>query len=117
MKFQSILLLIATLALATSASVEISEEEDGAITSVELTAPTPTDADITEDEIVGNEVELDADEQSDDDESYATKGTIAAGVAGVAAVSSAGLFLWVKRSKRSKTQANNNNTNNNIAMV
>ncbi|KAL6612505.1 hypothetical protein U3516DRAFT_664275 [Neocallimastix sp. 'constans'] len=48
----------------------------------------------------------DAAEQSAAEEEDSSNAGIAAGIAGAAALSSAGVFLWVKRSKRSEVESN-----------
>jgi len=46
----------------------------------------------------------DAEEDSADEEEGVDSTTVAAGIAGAAALSSAGIFLWVKRSKQSEVE-------------
>jgi len=48
----------------------------------------------------------DAEEDSADEEEGVDGTTVAAGIAGAAALSSAGIFLWVKRSKQSAVESN-----------
>ena len=48
----------------------------------------------------------DAAEESAAEEEDSSNAGIAAGIAGAAALSSAGIFLWVKRSKRSEVETN-----------
>lgn len=57
-------------------------------------------------DVNGENAEGDAAEQSADEEEDSSNAGIAAGIAGAAALSSAGIFLWVKRSKRTDVETN-----------
>lgn len=67
--------------------------------------------DAAEGEKADTDADAGADEKSDNEDDSGSDATVAAGIAGAAALSSAGIFLWIRKSKRTDTVEHFNSIN------